>query len=631
MFLSSNNLPKILLTNIQSLKPKLDELSLVVSNNLPDIVCLTETWLSPEIESNLVDISSFSLIRNDRKLKRVGGTAVYIRENLPFEVIDVEKHLTNDIEASFVDLPSNNLSILCIYVPPQLNAPSLRIVREQIAAVLDQHLSRYFDRHFIVLGDLNHLNAEWLTSDFNLSDIVKQPTRGRNTLDHILISHNLKSIYLAPNVSYESPIGNSDHLTLLLTPVNEQQNLNDIRKHTVLDYRRSNINTLLRNAESLDWEHLIDPNDDVNQQWKNLHCTISTLIDQSLPSRAVYLTSKDKPWMTPVTKLLINDKWSAYRSKDWKRYSFLKVKVREEIVKAKATWTEKMKATPHGLWKAVRHLSGKNNRHELSNLITQHRSPLRLAEDIAASMEQEGSLPRVLSFEDDEWSLEITQLEVEWHLRKLDPKKAMGSDLIPNKIYSLLAPFIAGPLKTIFECSIDQRIFPSDWKKAIIVPIPKTHPPKIEKLRTISLLPSPAKILEKLVLSKLYSTLESLFGTNQHAFRKSASTTTALLQITDTLTRTFDDFSTAGFGILSLDFSKAFDKVQHSTLLRKILNSCLPRGFALWLHSYLSNRSFRVKIHGQLSVFYSLHTFWSPTGIGAWTCSFLNPCWRPTP
>ena len=42
-------LPKILLTNAQSLTSKMDELSLVVNMQKPDLLCLTETWLSSEI------------------------------------------------------------------------------------------------------------------------------------------------------------------------------------------------------------------------------------------------------------------------------------------------------------------------------------------------------------------------------------------------------------------------------------------------------------------------------------------------------------------------------------------------------------------------------------------------------
>ena len=35
----------ILISNVMSLVPKVDELALVVGNHNPDIICITETWL----------------------------------------------------------------------------------------------------------------------------------------------------------------------------------------------------------------------------------------------------------------------------------------------------------------------------------------------------------------------------------------------------------------------------------------------------------------------------------------------------------------------------------------------------------------------------------------------------------
>ena len=160
-------------------------------------------------------------------------------------------------------------------------------------------------------------------------------------------------------------------------------------------------------------------------------------------------------------------------------------------------------------------------------------------------------------------------------------------------------------MKSIFDRSIKERVFPSDWKKAIIVPIPKTHPPVLQKLRTISLLPTPSKIFEKLILKTLNAKFEPLFGNCQHAFRKSASTTTALIQLLDTATLIYDDPKFQGFAVMSLDLSRAFDRVSHQILLKKAIVG-LPKGFISWLHNYLTGRNFQVRIQGQLSDSYRL-------------------------
>ena len=74
-----------------------------------------------------------------------------------------------------------------------------------------------------------------------------------------------------------------------------------------------------------------------------------------------------------------------------------------------------------------------------------------------------------------------------------------------------------------------------------------------------------------------------------------------LIQILDTATQIFDDVTFSGFGVINLDFSKAFDLVDHSTLLTKMTSARLSKNFIDWLRSYLSDRSYRVKIQGILS------------------------------
>ena len=234
------------------------------SNSRPDIACLTETWLSPEIESGLVSISGYNLVRSDRKLRRGGGTALFIRNDLYFENVETETHLPQEIEGTFVDFQTSNLSILCLYIPPHLDAASLSSIRESIVGMIDRHMDLHVERRLIILGDFNHFKAEWLSVDLNLTDMVTKPTRGTKILDHILICDRLKLNYDPQKIRYESPISKSDHLTLIMEPIYGLKSPNTTRMHVVYDYRHSNIDKLLENAENIDWTLVTDPNDNVN-------------------------------------------------------------------------------------------------------------------------------------------------------------------------------------------------------------------------------------------------------------------------------------------------------------------------------------------------------------------------------
>lgn len=131
----------------------------------------------------------------------------------------------------------------------------------------------------------------------------------------------------------------------------------------------------------------------------------------------------------------------------------------------------------------------------------------------------------------NEWNIKISEYDVWTLLRKLNCSKASGCDGIPNKLYRCLADVISRPLSVIFNKSVSEAEVPTAWKKGIIIPIPKTNPPSVEKLRYITLMPTPLKLLERLILRNLHGNLMTAYGPEQHGFRPNASTTTALISL----------------------------------------------------------------------------------------------------
>ena len=67
-------------------------------------------------------------------------------------------------------------------------------------------------------------------------------------------------------------------------------------------------------------------------------------------------------------------------------------------------------------------------------------------------------------------------------------------------------------------------------------------------------------------------------------------------------TDVLEDLTTKSYVIMKLlDFSPAFDTVGHNILVRRLKTEYGVGGIALyWLKSYLSNRSYKVKLNSQM-------------------------------
>ena len=105
-----------------------------------------------------------------------------------------------------------------------------------------------------------------------------------------------------------------------------------------------------------------------------------------------------------------------------------------------------------------------------------------------------------------------------------------------------------------------------------------------------------SKIFEKLIFDEIFSHCRHRLNENQFGIRKNRSATTQLLLFLDTVYRKFDTISSDDISILYLDFAKAFDKVPHHLLIKKLESFDVGGNKLLLVHSYLEDRKQFVKI-----------------------------------
>lgn len=155
----------------------------------------------------------------------------------------------------------------------------------------------------------------------------------------------------------------------------------------------------------------------------------------------------------------------------------------------------------------------------------------------------------------------------------------------------------------IVSASIEQRTYPKQYKHALVSPVVKVqHPTCIDTdYRQISVLPQMAKVLEKIQLQ--LNSKDLGMRHNQDAFTEKRSTVSALADITQSWYDSTDNTRAGRKGVhtLFLDFSKAFDHVDHGTLLAKLALTNICTGFWEWIRDFLSDRTQQVRLPGAIS------------------------------
>ena len=201
-------------------------------------------------------------------------------------------------------------------------------------------------------------------------------------------------------------------------------------------------------------------------------------------------------------------------------------------------------------------------------------------------------------FRPDEMTISMT--EIYETLMTLDMNKGAGPDGIPIFFMKSIASNIVRPLCVIFEMSLKKGIFPNVWKKSYVTPIFKSGTKSdIMNYRGISILSAMPKLFEKLICDKLTGFVLRFVNSAQHGFVKGKSCETNLTTFMNFLMKNMED----GYQIDTIytDFSKAFDRVHHGLLLRKLGTLGVPSFFIRWLSSYLINRSQYVNLYGHIS------------------------------
>lgn len=190
----------------------------------------------------------------------------------------------------------------------------------------------------------------------------------------------------------------------------------------------------------------------------------------------------------------------------------------------------------------------------------------------------------------------ISMRELRSSIARTKNKSASGADGITVPLLKAIVndEFLGKILLSSFNIVLNTSSFPDELKTAKVTPIPKED---TKNYRPISLLPTMGKLLDRIIENKIREQVEDLLHPAQQGCRAAHGTASAL-------TRLFHHAGVASakdeqqFGIVTFDFSKAYDRVNRHLLISKLMEMKVDTYLILIVNDWLQNRQFFVQHRG---------------------------------
>ena len=616
--------------NIRGLKANLNDLA--VASPKYDLLFCSETLVSNYRHVSELLIPNFNkpILLRRNAIRRAQGMALYVRSS--FSASRVSKYECGCHEVLLTKIVSrfNNYYIFACYRNPDLDDSIYDCLLSSMATIqsVDSKAS------FVFIGDFNGHHREWLGSisgtnqhghallDFsNLSgcdQLVRGPTHiSGNCLDLLLTD--------APAVvdtNVIPPFGTSDHSGISFKIQTSFSLPNDHITVKVYLKSRANWQGVFSDFNEINWPLIYRSDCPITE----LNKVLLSISDRRIPCKTIRSRRKDKAWFNDECRRAQREKqtafcqWSRSRSPaSWNNYIHHRLLAQRIYVEAQTNYHSHLKeiltgaSQPHVWWSALKQsLFG----------VDTSLPPLSCADGSVCSSAKEKAdlLASVFIDKQSDVNLQLPSTchpqvglssfafkskELLQYLRDLDSFGGCDPLGFLPIFYKTIAAPLAPKLAKIFRILLSRGSFPQCWRIANITPIPKGSAPSIHPndYRPISITPVLSKIFERLLARRLTQFLDinKILPMYQFAYKKGVGTSDALLCICHNLQTSLDAGQESR--IVSLDFSSAFDLVNHKALLFKVRSLGIGGRVLGVIMEFLSNRRQRVSVDGSFSSF----------------------------
>ena len=619
--------------------------------------------MSDHLDAEL-QIKNYKIFRSDRTRRKAkrgrssGGVAIYIRDDVAPEFKVITRHCNgvNELLVLFSEKSNTILSVL--YRQPDDSSHGhtsgsceFQDSLTELKKVLCQFKGKVPD--IFLLGDFNLPHINWKTgtikagvshnekemidtlinfmNEFHLSQCITEPThKDGNTLDLLLVNNKdiIHSFKCIPNLS-------SHHNLLEITM---HFNFNPTTWSQISQNRQSEneFETFNFFNESIDWEGFNKDMADVNweSEFDNItpehhlqkllkillyYCRKYIPIKKSFNKNGYRIPRDRRILMRRRRKLVkrLSHTFSPKRLNEIKE-NLTEIELQLQLSHKRSRKADESKAVnsikvnPKYFFSYAKKHSKTKARvgplysEGMKSFVNTSKEMADILQDQYVSVfskpNDTNDIPYSQQREPIMQDIVVTEKDVIAAINTFSQTSAAGPDGVPAILLKKCKLTLAKPLASFWNNCLALGVIPLLLKTSHIVPIDKGGNQGLpSNYRPVALTSLLTKTFEKIIKEKIVKYIDdnSLFNNSQHGFRTGRSCLSQLLAHFDAITTFLEKGSNVD--VIYLDFSKAFDKVDHKILLCKLKNLGINPTVLEWIKSFLTGRIQVVTVNGMKS------------------------------
>ncbi|KAK3534809.1 hypothetical protein QTP86_026082 [Hemibagrus guttatus] len=283
-----------------------------------NLLCFTETWLSPVVLDHAIQLAEFSVHRMGRTLEsgksRGGGVCLIVNSSWcnSASIVPLTCSCTPNLELLTIKcrpfyLPQEFTSVIisAVYIPPQVDTDTALY---ELHEALTQHQTQHRDSALIVAGDFNSANLKHAAPNFYQHRTFISTSAHERTLDHCYTTK--KDSYKAQS---RPPFGKSDHAAIFLIPKYKQWLKQEVpAQREFTRWTDQSVAALQDALDDADWDMFWRSSDDINVFTEAVVGFIGNLADDTVQKTIIRTFPNQKPWVDKTIRDALRSHTAAY-------------------------------------------------------------------------------------------------------------------------------------------------------------------------------------------------------------------------------------------------------------------------------------------------------------------------------